>query len=201
MLLARNIVIYDYSKLFLKPQAVTLMPDNRYPFFSIYSAKQSCLLMLALLLVLSGCQSTPNVTTTPSYASSTQADKRPYIGKTHTLAKLYQQHDTWHGTPYRLGGMSRTGIDCSAFVQMTFNKLFDIKLPRTTSQQIHSGKRIGRSDLRAGDLIFFRDGRHVGIYLEDDRFLHASTRLGITISRMDNVYWSRYYWRSIRVMP
>jgi cell wall-associated NlpC family hydrolase len=59
--------------------------------------------------------------------------------------------------------------------------------------------QIAKAELQAGDLVFFRNGQHVGIYLEEDKFLHASTRLGVTISSMNNIYWSRKYWRSIRV--
>lgn len=169
------------------------------PYFIIPSTRQQLpLLLLAVSLLLSACQTSPVIT--PSVDDYGQ-DSSAYQDKSQTLARLYQQHNIWHGTPYRLGGNSRAGIDCSAFVQLTFDNLFNIQLPRTTSQQVRSGKQIGRSDLQAGDLVFFRAGRHVGIYLEDGRFLHASTRLGVTISRLDNVYWSRYYWRSIRVKP
>lgn len=169
------------------------------PYFIIPSIRrQLALLLLAASFLLSACQTAPVVA--PS-AKDSGHDSSAYQDKSQILAKLYQQHQIWRGTPYRLGGNSRAGIDCSAFVQLTFDNLFNIQLPRTTSQQKRIGKQIGRSDLQAGDLVFFRDGRHVGIYLEDDRFLHASTRLGVTISRMDNVYWSRYYWRSIRVRP
>lgn len=158
----------------------------------------SWLLMLSAIMFVAGCQTSPKISTSPEF-ETTQHHTLSRLSETQALEKLYQQHATWQGTPYRLGGNSRSGIDCSAFVQTTFDDVFNIKLPRTTNQQIRIGEKIGRSDLQAGDLVFFRNGRHVGIYLEDDRFLHASTRLGVTISRMDNVYWSRYYWRSIRI--
>ncbi len=147
------------------------------------------LLTVCSVLLLSACGSNPK--TIPAI------DARP--GQPHALTKLYQQHALWQGTPYRLGGQSRSGIDCSAFVQLTFNDLFGIRLPRTTSQQVHVGQKISKSDLQTGDLVFFRGGRHVGIYLENEKFLHASTRLGVTISDMNNIYWARKYWRSIRV--
>lgn len=151
--------------------------------------------VLLLLTLLTGCSSSPKITSPafePEFHSSTQ-------GAEITLSRLYQQHDNWRGTPYRLGGQSRSGIDCSAFVQITYQDVFGLRLPRTTSQQIRAGQQINKSDLQAGDLVFFRNGNHVGIYLEDDRFLHASTRLGVTISSLNNIYWSRKYWRSIRV--
>jgi len=161
--------------------------------------RQLCLAVLSFLFFIAGCQTSPK--TPELVGQGLNHDKVSSLSESQTLEKLYQQHATWHGTPYRLGGISRSGIDCSAFVQITFEDVFNITLPRTTSQQVRVGPKIGRSDLQAGDLVFFRNGGHVGIYLENDRFLHASTRLGVTISRMDNVYWSRYYWRSIRIQP
>ena len=153
------------------------------------------LLVLLFISLVAGCQSSPPRTTTSGPLKTTTTD----AGQRATLQQLYEQHQQWQGTPYRLGGQSRTGIDCSAFVQTTFMDQFGIALPRTTSQQLDVGQQISKADLQAGDLVFFRNGQHVGIYLEEDKFLHASTRIGVTISSMNNVYWSRKYWRSIRV--
>ncbi len=167
------------------------------PALSVLSPLSRCLPLLLLLALLTGCGSSPKVPS-PAFdpgSAPSSPDTRA------TLSRLYQQHDDWQGTPYRLGGQSRSGVDCSAFVQMTYRDVFGLKLPRTTSQQFLVGQPINKTDLQAGDLVFFRNGNHVGIYLENDRFLHASTRLGVTISSMNNVYWSRKYWRSIRVRP
>lgn len=161
------------------------------------SRRQAGLLILLCLSLLSGCGSSPKVTDYGRLVSP--ADNTLWQEPSQALDLLYRQHHTWQGTPYRLGGQSRNGIDCSGFVQLTFKDIFGITLPRTTSQLVRAGQQIRKSDLKPGDLVFFRNGRHVGIYLEDDKFLHASTRLGVMISSMDNVYWSRKYWRSIRV--
>jgi cell wall-associated NlpC family hydrolase len=154
------------------------------------------LLILSLLLLLAGCSSSPPRS---SDIAAPLIESPAQVTEQQTLQQLYAQHQQWDGTPYRLGGQSRSGIDCSAFVQTTFYDRFGIALPRTTGQQIHVGEQIAKAELQAGDLVFFRNGQHVGIYLEEDKFLHASTRLGVTISSMNNVYWSRKYWRSIRV--
>lgn len=156
---------------------------------SISSRWLRLLVIFFSALMLSACGTSPKPR--PAIASSPAHPQ--------ALQSLYQQHQQWEGTPYRYGGQSRSGVDCSGFVQLTFSDLFGISLPRTTSQQVHAGQQINKSDLETGDLVFFRHGRHVGIYLEDDKFLHASTRLGVTISDMNNIYWSRKYWRSIRV--
>jgi len=116
--------------------------------------------------------------------------------------RLYAQYRLWKGVRYRIGGMGRDGIDCSGFVFVTFRTQFGIVLPRTTERQVEIGKGIGRSDLRPGDLVFFKTGwfeRHVGIYLGHGRFLHASTSRGVMISGLDDEYWKSAYWKARRV--
>ncbi|WP_158774630.1 C40 family peptidase [Cobetia sp. L2A1] len=117
---------------------------------------------------------------------------------------LMDEHDQWAGTPYRLGGTNTGGIDCSALMQHVFSDGFGIELPRTTSEQAKRGKRIDKSQLKPGDLVFFRPSRrynHVGVYVGNGYFLHASTSRGVKLSRLDNVYWAQHYWQSRRPMP
>ncbi|WP_417339105.1 C40 family peptidase [Halomonas kashgarensis] len=116
---------------------------------------------------------------------------------------LLAQHQRWAGTPYRLGGNNERGIDCSALVQSIYLDTFNMQLPRSTRGQVHEGRPIDRQALEAGDLVFFRPpGRydHVGIYMGDGYFLHASSSQGVTISRLDNSYWQRYYWQARRTL-
>lgn len=116
--------------------------------------------------------------------------------------KLYSQHREWKGTRYVLGGMSKRGIDCSGLVVNIYRDHLGVKLPRTTKYQSLVGKAVKRSQLRAGDLVFFKTGantRHVGIYIEDNKFLHASTKHGVKISRLTDYYWRDRYWQARRV--
>ncbi|OZT73767.1 C40 family peptidase [Vreelandella boliviensis] len=116
---------------------------------------------------------------------------------------LLAQHQRWAGTPYRIGGTSERGIDCSALVRNVYRDTFNLELPRSTRGQVHEGRSIDRQELQAGDLVFFRPpGRynHVGIYVGDGYFLHASTSKGVIISSLDNSYWQRYYWQSRRAL-
>lgn len=115
---------------------------------------------------------------------------------------LLEQHERWSGTPYRLGGTTQRGVDCSALVQNVYLDTFDITLPRTTRGLVTKGHEINRQDLRAGDLVFFRPpgNRHVGIYVGEGYFLHASSSKGVIISQLDNTYWQRYYWQSRRTL-
>ncbi|STO53949.1 lipoprotein [Canicola haemoglobinophilus] len=120
------------------------------------------------------------------------------------IALLSEQQHQWAGTPYLIGGNTRRGIDCSAFVQKTFKDRFNVKLPRTTVEQAKQGIKIKKTELQTGDLVFFRTGRgpngyHVGIYVKDDQFLHASTKGGVIYSSLNSPYWKRTYWQARRL--
>ncbi|WP_370581524.1 C40 family peptidase [Pasteurella sp. 19428wF3_WM03] len=120
------------------------------------------------------------------------------------MTLLSEQQYEWAGTPYVLGGQSRRGVDCSGFVQKTFFDRFNISLPRTTKEQAKYGKLVRKEDIQTGDLIFFKTGRgpngyHVGIYVKDDKFLHASTKGGVIYSSMNTPYWTKTFWQVRRI--
>lgn len=120
------------------------------------------------------------------------------------IALLSEQQYEWQGTPYRLGGQSRQGIDCSGFVQKTFMDRFGIRLPRQTTDQVKSGQFVERSEIQTGDLVFFKTGRgpngyHVGIYVKEDKFLHASINGGVIYSSLNSPFWKRTYWQARRI--
>jgi len=120
------------------------------------------------------------------------------------IAQLNDQLSQWRGAPYRYGGMSRSGIDCSGFVYITFRDRFGLQLPRTTEAQTDIGTRIRKNELLPGDLVFFKTGRgdnglHVGIYDTDNQFIHASTSQGVIRSSLNNVYWKKVFWQARRI--
>lgn len=134
--------------------------------------------------------------------SDQERERAASVDQQAIIDVLYQQAQAWEGVPYRLGGLSRTGIDCSGFVYVTYLKQFRVKLPRSTFRQSKIGDPVFRNDLRAADLVFFRTGqgvRHVGIYIEDGRFVHASKSRGVMLSSLANDYWSKRYWKAIRI--
>ncbi|MES2647203.1 MAG: NlpC/P60 family protein [Bacteroidota bacterium] len=106
---------------------------------------------------------------------------------------LYKTIDDWYGTRYRFGGSTYKGIDCSAFMQVLAGYAFGWMLPRTAREQFDAMKRIGRDDLKEGDFVFFntRGGvSHVGMYLQNDKFVHSSSSQGVSIGDLNDNYWS-----------
>jgi murein DD-endopeptidase / murein LD-carboxypeptidase len=99
------------------------------------------------------------------------------------------------GTPYRLGGSGRDGIDCSAYTAVVFRNALNIDLPRSTSDQYRIGTTVREHELQFGDLIFFNttgtNPSHVGIYIGDGLFAHASVSYGVTISSLQSRYFQR----------
>lgn len=107
-------------------------------------------------------------------------------------------------TPYKYGGNTKKGLDCSAFTLMIYKNSLSIDLPRSASQQYRLGDKIGKDSLKFGDLVFFNTRRksfpgHVGIFLGDDQFVHASRKLGVTVSSLDEVYYKKRYVGARRV--
>jgi len=109
---------------------------------------------------------------------------------------------TFLGVPYKLGGSTLKGIDCSAFVRKIY-EIFNIELPRTTREQFSVGKKIGKEQLEEGDLVFFRrrgNSSHVGIYIGDNQFVHASSsNRQVKIDYLDAPYYSKRFLRGVRV--
>jgi len=110
--------------------------------------------------------------------------------------KMFEFIDEWYGTRYHLGGTTKKGIDCSAFTQLLFSSVYGISLARTARDQYRNSSRISRTHLQQGDLLFFntRGGvSHVGVYLQNNKFVHASTSGGVTISDLYDPYWLRRF--------
>ena len=153
--------------------------------------------ILFLIALLSGCSSQ---TTNPSTAIQQPLSKS--ANQLEIKQSLYTQYKEWKGVGYRIGGLYKSGIDCSGFAYVTFRSKLGITLPRTTEEQARRGIPVKKSELKAGDLIFLKTGRtirHVGMYLENGKFLHASTSKGVIISSINNVYWKSRYWKARRI--
>jgi|LauGreDrversion4_2_1035121.scaffolds.fasta_scaffold142385_3 hypothetical protein len=114
---------------------------------------------------------------------------------------------TWIGTPYRTGGETRKGADCSGFAKSLYKEVAGVDIPRTTSQLWLSGKPIDVMSIRAGDLLFFSnvgagDGiTHVGVVIGEGEFAHASTSQGVRFAHHDRGYWQKRFAGARRFLP
>ncbi|MGL9722131.1 bifunctional murein DD-endopeptidase/murein LD-carboxypeptidase, partial [Symbiopectobacterium sp.] len=121
---------------------------------------------LVIALALSACTNTGSHQAQTYRSAASQDEFEAMVRNLDIKSKLMDQYASWKGVRYRLGGDSRKGIDCSAFVQRTFREQFGMELPRSTYEQQESGIQVQRGKLRPGDLVLFRagsTGRHVGI--------------------------------------
>ena len=159
---------------------------------------------LVAVLMLASCAS----------SRSAAADERDALSRKLGITvtkkdniKLYRQAAAWIGVRYRLGGTSKSGVDCSGFAGAIYKDVYGAKLHRSVEDIYHNDcKRIRRGRLREGDLVFFRtdDKRkkrpnHVGVYLKDGKFVHASTSKGVEINSLDNVFYRKAFVKGGRV--
>ncbi len=126
-------------------------------------------------------------------------DTPPGISRDRVLLNII----SFLGVPYHYGGMSKEGIDCSGFTALIFSSAADRTLPRSTREQFQVGTRVPRNSLRFADLVFFnttgRAPSHVGIYLENNLFAHASLSDGVTLSSLESTYYRKRFVGARRV--
>lgn len=104
--------------------------------------------------------------------------------------------ENWFGTRYRMGGSTKEGIDCSALTGSLLMAVYGFPMPRTAREQYQATRHIQKNDLKEGDLVFFNTHggvSHVGLYLDNDYFVHASSSEGVTISSLDDDYYARKF--------
>ncbi|PXX90365.1 glycoside hydrolase [Marinobacter vulgaris] len=146
-------------------------------------------LTVFVALSLVGCASNQ------SLRPATETDWQPpgeVSGDSARAGRLWQVFERYQGTPYRYGGTSASGFDCSGFIATAFDEALGRQLPRTTSQMLAAGDVVERDQLRAGDLVFFRikgKDQHAGIYMGGETFIHSSSSIGVTHSSLNGYYW------------
>lgn len=145
-------------------------------------------------------------------SSSNPSPKRENIAKKSDIVpsggfeqqKMMDAILGWMGTPYEYGGETKDGIDCSAFSREIFRSSAGMDLPRTTEDQVRLGATVSQENLKFGDLIFFnttgQNPSHVGIYIGDDMFAHASVSFGVTLSSLYSSYYKKRYTEARRVL-
>jgi hypothetical protein len=169
----------------------TLLTYNRI-------AGRSVVLPLIMFLLMI---SWPMVSMAGNYpAYSTQ---RAELSDIYLRQSLLRYYNRWQGTPYRFGGNSRYGVDCSGFVHIAFRDALGVKVPRSTQLLSNIRHHIPFRQLAAGDILIFKTSRtnlHTGIYVGNNQFIHASKSRGVILSDFSNPYWAKTYKKSVRVI-
>ncbi len=118
--------------------------------------------------------------------------------------KLFQFVYDWIGTPYHLGGDTKSGIDCSGFAYQLYTKVFNTAIGNNSRNIFSMVNPVGKEELKEGDLVFFkihsRAITHVGVYICNGKFAHSSSSKGVMISYLADPYWTRYYYKGGRLL-
>lgn len=186
--------------------------NRRFPVFFVSKQIGMCLLILFMV----GCKAKTDWRDNykkDKNSKSTNTTKKTTIKKPNDLAEISEILDVsestlknknlynfiidWYGTPYKYGGMNEDGIDCSGFTNILYKEIYKIQLPRVSKDIAENVKRKYTEDLKEGDLVFFSFGKtgivnHVGIYLHNNKFVHASTSKGVIISNLTEPYYGDY---------
>src|ERR1700754_3695844 len=172
-------------------------------------------IIFATVLLFSVLASQAQTVTAPNTPTDKAPDEQEGLANTYlsqimgvalsatSNMKLFHFVYDWIGTPYHFGGTSRKGIDCSAFTKQLYSEVFNLDIRRSSRDIFSMVSPVGKDDLKEGDLVFFkihsRRISHVGIYLGNNRFAHASSK-GVAISSLDDNYYSRYFYKGGRLL-
>lgn len=147
--------------------------------------------------LLAGCSSSRKV------QKSIPTLEQPVAVTSAQTDRLLREARKWVGTPYRYGGETRSGVDCSGFVMVLFRDVCGLKLPRNSAQQQEYARPIRERELQPGDLVFFASGsrvNHVGLYVGNRRMIHASPSRGVIEAALDDNYFQRTFHSAGRVI-
>lgn len=117
--------------------------------------------------------------------------------------KLYSFINDWYGVPYKFGGCQKNGVDCSCFVSILNEEVYNKSLPRTADEMFKKSKKISLNEAKSGDLVFFKiNGNtvsHVGVVLIKNNFAHSSTSKGVIVNNIDEAYYKKYFFCAGRI--
>ncbi|MGB5156277.1 C40 family peptidase [Desulfobacterium sp. N47] len=188
------LIVYEYVCYHILMEDLSIYKDTIRTYGLVCKAMKTIkyiFFVYFLLLLISGC--------TAKYGIKTDSASRY---NEFTEQQLRKEVELWLDVPHCMGGTDTDGIDCSGFVMVVYDKLFEIKLPRDTQHQVLAGTPVNKNDLRAGDLVFFIPPGmkgHVGIYLGNGEFAHTSSRKGVMVSMLSDPYWNKHYLTSRRI--
>jgi len=197
------------------PKPLVSSPKSQTPSLKSPVPYYFILVFTGLLLIM-GCVSQPRFRSEPverkkeRIASPEEPQKnewtQPESEKTNIdQTKMGKIIDSYLGTPYKQGGETKKGMDCSGLAVAVYQQYSGFKLPHDTKKLYKLVKRVDKDDLRYGDLVFFSDGwfgvSHVGIYTKEGKFAHSTDDSGVIVSSLDEDYYKKRYIGARRVIP
>jgi cell wall-associated NlpC family hydrolase len=158
--------------------------------------KYNLLLSLIFIAVLSSC-------------GSSKRAQQAELKRSSTIQNVVDYSKRYLGTPYKYGGTTSSGMDCSGLIQLSFMQ-YGVELPRTSRDMSKTGKKLKLKQVNVGDLVFFKISKnrrrinHVGLVVKKTPqtidFIHSSSSRGVMISSINNPFWKKNYVKSMRVM-
>ncbi len=132
-----------------------------------------------------------------------QTSSQPHQSFGH-MRTFFNEVTQYFGTKYRWGGQTPAGFDCSGFVGFMYNKVFNMRLPRTSREMSAIGTKVERDQLQPGDLVFFQSKgqriNHVGIFIGNDTFVHSSTSRGVVEEQLKQNYFEKKFAGAVRLL-
>jgi lipoprotein Spr len=168
------------------------------------------LLLCLAQLVLVSCHSSrklSNYSETNNRNDALREKYAPQLGINPdeiTNIPLYSFIDEWIGAPYHYGGKDKNGVDCSGFTEILYNKVFGKQITGSSRDLFEKCKVVSTDDLKEGDLLFFKIESdkisHVGVYLTNKHFVHATVKKGVMINGMEEAYYKKYFFKAGRLL-
>ncbi|HEV7231100.1 MAG TPA: NlpC/P60 family protein [Bacteroidia bacterium] len=165
------------------------------------------LLFICFLVFFSACSSHRKISNASAVASGSGLQKKyaAILGVDETElsnTKLYAFIDKWTGVPYRYGGKNQSGVDCSGFAEILYKQVYEKELTGSSGDLFLKCRSVSKEKLKEGDLIFFKIESdkisHVGVYLTNHKFVHATVHKGVMINDLNETYYLKYYYKGGR---
>lgn len=158
------------------------------------------LLLLIFLITTFGCGTRRSATKTSSSSKNVEEKNSQLLGVTKSdisNKKLYSFIEEWHGVPYKYAGKTKKGVDCSGFTSILIREVYAKEISGSSQSIYKQCKSTLKENLKEGDLVFFKidskEVSHVGIYLQNNKFVHATTKAGVMIDDLDEAYYKKYF--------
>ncbi|HET6227186.1 MAG TPA: NlpC/P60 family protein [Bacteroidia bacterium] len=175
--------------------------------------KRHIFIICIFVSILSACRSHKQLSSTENKDGKASTTRPQQIKKSYAAllgvdenkienVALYTLIDDWYGTNYKYGGCSKDGIDCSNFAGIIYQEIYKKKLTGSSAAIFNQCIPVKKDELQEGDLLFFKIEKntisHIGVYLQNNKFVHATTKKGVMINDLNETYYKTYFFKGGR---